>query len=732
MGGTPTPTHALPQPVQPARPQSHTRARPPTPPRPRRRVEAHDPSRCSPQARVAINYGTLALLKAMFGVILVGHWFACIWSLQTEIAIAMGDESALRESWKFQEHFCSDAENSTYRQLSELDDDDGVECCSAGRLYMASLYWSMMTITSIGYGDITPWTTYEYVVCVFLMLAGGATWGTVIATFCGVLASRDAGLAEFRQTMDDLNTFVRVQGFPQELSVRLREYFNQTKHLQMASSHRALLRMMSPSLQGEVALRCNERWLRRVWFLDGAEPEFMVQVALNLSAMVFAPGELAASNYLYIVHRGMALYGGRVLTAGRVWGEDMILQSTHLQTRYCARAMNYLEVYMIGREELLELATHFPESWLSIRRHATRLALRREFVLQAKQRVEAMAHGVDPSNLSIEKMLSGASSAGSTPSAAPIPPTAAHSGARVSCVSSNADEAPKQRRRTGQLGQRGRRAESLETANWMGGEASLGSGPRALKKSVTLGSFAPSLGASSSASFNASGGTRHDSAGPIVTGNSAPSATADAEQPSSSSSSPPPEDTLTSVVEATTATKAPVERDRACSSSGRSSVGGGSPRPSDLVGQMSDARASGPAGRRGSMPCIGRTDSSFAAQSMQQIRAAAVASAAFVGARSQELKSPAGKAAGEMAKVQAKANQATAPSGAPSPGTSQLASIQAVQIQHAEAMAKQTEAMSTLVAEMGELRSLMKTLVKGAGENGERRERTAEKPKSGE
>ena len=113
---------------------------------------------------------------------------------------------------------------------------------------------------------------------------------------------------------------------------------------------------------------------------------------------------------------------------------------------------------------------------------------------------------------------------------------------------------------------------------------------------------------------------------------------------------------------------------------------------------------------------------------MQQIRAAAVASAAFVGARSQELKSPAGKAAGEMAKVLAKANQATAPSGAPSPGTSQLASIQAVQIQHAEAMAKQTEAMSTLVAEMGELRSLMKTLVKGAAENGD----LEEKPKSGE
>ena len=124
-----------------------------------------------------------------------------------------------------------------------------------------------------------------------------------------------------------------------------------------------------PARQGEVALRCNERWLRRVSFLAGAEPEFMVQVALNLNAMVFAPGELAASNHLYIVHRGLALYGGRVLTSGRVWGEDMILQSVHLQTRYCARAMNYLEVYMIGRRRApLALAHQGPRAVLEPRR----------------------------------------------------------------------------------------------------------------------------------------------------------------------------------------------------------------------------------------------------------------------------------------------------------------------------------------------------------------------------
>ena len=92
--------------------------------------------------------------------------------------------------------------------------------------------------------------------------------------------------------------------------------------------------------------------------------------------------------YLFIAHRGHALYGGRILGHGRVWGFDMILQnkvsgsarysscssrltcsfdvilrihphmaSSHMTLRnaqelrrHCARAMSYLEVSSISRQ----------------------------------------------------------------------------------------------------------------------------------------------------------------------------------------------------------------------------------------------------------------------------------------------------------------------------------------------------------------------------------------------
>ena len=132
------------------------------------------------------------------------------------------------------------------------------------------------------------------------------------------------------------------------------------------------------TLPGEISWNINRKWLSRVWFLRTAEPAFVLQLALHLVPVVLAPGELVTRRYtlshegvtrsrrddpirrddapapgelaptgnLYIVHRGIALYGGKVLTAGKVWGEDLILSNEALRRNWCARAMNYLEVRM--------------------------------------------------------------------------------------------------------------------------------------------------------------------------------------------------------------------------------------------------------------------------------------------------------------------------------------------------------------------------------------------------
>ena len=88
-----------------------------------------------------------------------------------------------------------------------------------------SQYYSMMTITSIGYGDVAASTlsasrTSEQIVACLLMLVGSMVMAQVIATFCGVISTMDIDGAEFAQRMDELNRLMAKEMVPSELQVR--------------------------------------------------------------------------------------------------------------------------------------------------------------------------------------------------------------------------------------------------------------------------------------------------------------------------------------------------------------------------------------------------------------------------------------------------------------------------------------------------------------------------------
>ena len=60
------------------------------------------------------------------------------------------------------------------------------------RQYLASVYWAVTTMTTVGYGDIAPVTDSERIFTVFAMIVGGGFYGYVVAQATRIVMDFDA------------------------------------------------------------------------------------------------------------------------------------------------------------------------------------------------------------------------------------------------------------------------------------------------------------------------------------------------------------------------------------------------------------------------------------------------------------------------------------------------------------------------------------------------------------
>ena len=162
-------------------------------------------------------------------------------------------------------------------------------------------------------------------------------------------------------------------------------------------------------MQGDVLLRVNEEWLQHVPWLAEEDSAFLAEVVLALVPAVFPPEESIDYSALFVLTSGMAIHGGTVLQKGRVWGEDMLLALPVLRNRASARALLYVEVFYIDRDNLLRIAHLHFETERRLKRRILFMALHRFVVLVArtKRHMRHLEHLSAVSGKSPHKQKSG-------------------------------------------------------------------------------------------------------------------------------------------------------------------------------------------------------------------------------------------------------------------------------------------------------------------------------------
>jgi hypothetical protein len=63
---------------------------------------------------------------------------------------------------------------------------------TGSQLYVTALYYTVTTISTVGYGDITGTTTIERIICIFLMISGVFFFSYSSGTLSNIISNREA------------------------------------------------------------------------------------------------------------------------------------------------------------------------------------------------------------------------------------------------------------------------------------------------------------------------------------------------------------------------------------------------------------------------------------------------------------------------------------------------------------------------------------------------------------
>jgi voltage-gated potassium channel len=100
-----------------------------------------------------------------------------------------------------------------------------LETAPAGTQYVRSLYWTVVTMTTVGYGDITPARNVEYVFAILVILAGASLYAYIIGNIASLLSNLDAAKVAFWNRADAVNQYLRSRQVPNALNEHIRGYY---------------------------------------------------------------------------------------------------------------------------------------------------------------------------------------------------------------------------------------------------------------------------------------------------------------------------------------------------------------------------------------------------------------------------------------------------------------------------------------------------------------------------
>eukprot|EP00118_Oscarella_pearsei_P020671 m.225568 g.225568 ORF g.225568 m.225568 type:complete len:845 (+) comp40016_c0_seq15:300-2834(+) len=305
--------------------------------------------------RYAFGLSILILLLLVF--LLFSHWLACFW-------VTLGRSQGYL-GWLY------DLANRTEEPFFVVNGTEMSGGPSNSSIYVTALYFSIQSMTTVGFGNFAANTTDEKIFAIFSMIFGALMYATIFGNMTATFELLYAHRLRYRSRFNDIHDFVRLHTIKDPLRQRLIDHLDAVWLHTRGITTEEVLKDFPMELQADICMHLNRGLLSTNRAFSRASPGCLRMLSLSLKLMHSAPGE-------DIVHKGDKLSkmyfisSGTVeilmkkevvslLGKGDVFGQDFSADRTAGKACVDVRAISYCDIHYITREDFVEVLNCYPE-----------------------------------------------------------------------------------------------------------------------------------------------------------------------------------------------------------------------------------------------------------------------------------------------------------------------------------------------------------------------------------
>ena len=237
--------------------------------------------------------------------------------------------------------------------------------------YLQALYWCITTISTIGYGDITPdhSNAVQLIYTMAIQLFGVGVYGFVIGNISSLVANVDSAKTEYKRKMEEVGEYMRRRSIPGVLQAKVRDYFSYLWETRGNVGEVDFLDALPGHLGVDLALFLNRDVIEKVPLFRQSDELFLRQVVGLLKSVVFLPGdnimlEGEHADCMYFLSVGdvdVMVKGVKIasLTSGSFFGEGALVEGGWRSATI--RALGYCEGYSLSVENFMLLRGRYPD-----------------------------------------------------------------------------------------------------------------------------------------------------------------------------------------------------------------------------------------------------------------------------------------------------------------------------------------------------------------------------------